>query len=317
MFTAALLGMACGDDAGGQSEPGSSEGSSGGESTGASSSGADSTGASSGGSESSGGESSGASSSGGESSGESTGGAGATPIVLVHGAWVGAWSWDEVVPLLEDAGHETFVVELPAHGDDDTPVAEATLAAYRDDVLAVLDGIDGPAAVVGHSMGGMVISEVAEARPEAIATLVYVAAFLPQDGQSLLDIGSTDAGSILTMHLVDHGDGTASIDPEFIGEVFCGDCSDDDVAKILELTRPEPLAPTVTPAALTDAAFGSVHKSYVHTELDMTVSLAAQEAMVDATPVAEVRSLSTAHSPFLSQPEALASTIVELVLAAP
>jgi pimeloyl-ACP methyl ester carboxylesterase len=240
-----------------------------------------------------------------------------TPIVLVHGAWVGAWSWAEVAPLLEDAGHPTFVVELTAHGEDETPVAEATLAAYRDDVLAVLDGIDGRAAVVGHSMGGMVISEVAEARPESIATLVYVAAFLPQNGQSLLDIGSTDPDSILTMHLIDHGDGTASIDPEFIGEVFCGDCSEEDVATILELTRPEPLAPTVMPAALTEAAFGSVPKSYVHTELDATVSLAAQQAMVEATPVDETRSLATAHSPFLSQPEMLADVLVELVEAAP
>jgi hypothetical protein len=95
--------------------------------------------------------------------------------------------------------------------------------------------------------------------------------------------------------------------------VFCGDCSEEDVAMILELTRPEPLGPTVTPASLTEAAFGSVHKSYVYTELDATVSLAAQQAMVEATPVDDTRSLATAHSPFLSQPEMLADAIVELV----
>ena len=139
----------------------------------------------------------------------------------------------------------------------------------------------------------------------------YLAAFLPQSGQSLFDIGSADAGSTTAMHLVDNGDGTASIDPAAIGEVFCGDC--DDVQTIVDRTRPEPLMPLLTPAMLTDVAFGSVRKTYVHTELDVAVSLAAQEAMVAATPVAEVRSLATAHSPFLSQPQALADTIVELV----
>lgn len=236
-----------------------------------------------------------------------------TPVVLVHGAWMGAWAWDDVAPRLEEAGHPTVVVELPAHGDDGTAAADATLASYRDEVIAALDGLEGPAAVVGHSMGGMVISEVAEARPESITTLVYLAAFLPETGKSLFDIASTDAESITAMHLVDNGDGTASLDPAAIGDVFCGDCTEDDVQTIVDRTRPEPFMPLVTPAMLTDGAFGSVRKTYVHTELDAAVSLSAQEAMVAATPVAEVRSLASAHSPFLSQPEALADTIVELV----
>lgn len=240
-----------------------------------------------------------------------------TPIVLVHGAWMGGWAWEEVAPLLEDAGHPTLVVELPAHGDDATPPADATLAGYRDTVVATLDGLDGPAAVVGHSMGGMVISEVAEARPDAIATLVYVAAFLPQDGQALFDIAMTDPDSITAMHLVDNGDGTASIDPEWIGEVFCADCSEEQIQSIVDRTRPEPFAPLVTPASLTDDAFGTVRRTYVHTELDMAVSLAAQQAMVAATPVEEVRSLATSHSPFFAEPQMLADTIVELVESAP
>jgi len=244
---------------------------------------------------------------------ETTGGASETPIVLVHGAWMGAWAWEGVVPRLEDAGHPTVVVELPAHGDDETPVADATLAAYRDQVIAALDGLDGPAALVGHSMGGMVISEVAEARPESITTLVYVAAFLPQSGQSLFDIASTDAESITAMHIVDHGDGTASIDPAWIGEIFCADCSEDQVQSIVDRTRPEPFAPLVTPAALTDDAFGSVHRTYVHTADDLAVSLSAQQAMVAATPVDDVRTLATSHSPFLSQPQQLAETILDLV----
>ncbi|HET6584136.1 MAG TPA: alpha/beta fold hydrolase [Nannocystaceae bacterium] len=313
---AALLTTACGDD-GGAGE-GSAESTDASTSAGSAASEATSADASTGastGSSAAESTSADASTSDGETSadGDSTGGGAATPIVLVHGAWMGGWAWDEVVPLLEDAGHPTIVVELPAHGDDATAAADATLASYRDAVLDALDGLEAPAAVVGHSMGGMVISEVAEARPAAIATLVYVAAFLPRDGQALFDIASTDPDSITAMHLVDHGDGTASIDPAFIGDVFCGDCSEAAVQTIVDRTRPEPLAPLLTPASLTEAAFGTVARTYVHTELDAAVSLAAQEAMVAATPVDEVRSLATAHSPFLSQPQMLADTLVELV----
>jgi pimeloyl-ACP methyl ester carboxylesterase len=245
--------------------------------------------------------------------GGSTGADGAAPVVLVHGAWMGAWAWDDVVPLLEAASHDVHVVELPSHGADGTPAADATLVAYRDEVIGVLDGIGEPAALVGHSMGGMVISEVAEARPDAITELVYVAAFLPHDGESLVAIASTDAESITAMHLIDHGDGTASLDPEAIDEVFCSDCDEDDVQRIVDLTKPEPLMPLLTPAALTDDAFGIVRKTYVFTELDVAVSHTAQQVMVAATPVADERSLATAHSPFLSQPQELADAIVELV----
>ncbi|HWB78900.1 MAG TPA: alpha/beta fold hydrolase [Nannocystaceae bacterium] len=248
------------------------------------------------------------------SSGDSTStGGDATPIVLVHGAWMGAWAWDEVAPLLEARGHATHVVELPAHGDDPTAATEASLAGYRDTVVAVLDGLDEPAAVVGHSMGGMVISEVAQARPQAISELVYVAALLPQSGQSLLDLAMTDPDAITAMHLVDNGDGTASIDPAAIGAVFCGDCDDAHVQTIVERTKPEPFMPLVTPAMLDDAAFGSVRSTYVYTEMDVAVSFAAQQAMVAATPVDDTRSLATAHSPFFSQPQALSDAIVELV----
>lgn len=248
------------------------------------------------------------------SAGDSTTtGGDATPIVLVHGAWMGAWAWDEVTPLLEARGHVTHVVELPAHGDDATPATEASLTGYRDAVVAVLDGLDEPAAVVGHSMGGMVISEVAQARPQAITELVYVAALLPQSGQSLLDLAMADPDAITAMHLVDNGDGTASIDPAAIGEVFCGDCDDAHVQTIVDRTKPEPFMPLVTPAMLDDAAFGSVRRTYVYTELDVAVSYAGQQAMVAATPVDDTRSLATAHSPFFSQPQALADAIVELV----
>lgn len=234
-------------------------------------------------------------------------------FVLVHGAWMGAWSWERVTPRLEAAGHEVRVVELPAHGDDATDPATTTLDGYRDAVLAAMADANEPVVLVAHSMGGMVISAAGQAEPEGVEALVYVAGYLPADGQSLLDLAFMDAGSILGEHLVDHGDGTASIETDAIGEVFCADCSEADVALLQEHHRPEAFAPLATPVALTDDGFGTLPRFYVHTAQDVAVSPLLQDQMVAASPVDGATTLDAAHSPMLSAPEALADAILELV----
>src|ERR1700727_2307143 len=115
-------------------------------------------------------------------------------FVLVHGAFGGTWAWERVAPLLRDAGHEAEVVELPGAGSDPTPVAEGTLSAYAQRICTVVG--DGPPAVlVGQSMGGMAITQAAARRPELVAALAYVAAFLPVEGESLVDLaGAPERG---------------------------------------------------------------------------------------------------------------------------
>jgi pimeloyl-ACP methyl ester carboxylesterase len=108
-------------------------------------------------------------------------------IVLVHGAFSGAWCWEPVLPCLRAAGHTAQTVELPGSGEDRTPVAEVTLEAYAARVGDAL-GEGAPAVPVGHSMGGIVITQAAAPYPDRVAALVYVTAFLPGDGQSLMDL---------------------------------------------------------------------------------------------------------------------------------
>lgn len=234
-------------------------------------------------------------------------------FVLVHGAWMGAWSWERVTPLLEAAGHEVRVVELPAHGDDPTDPARASLDGYRDAVLAAVADAGGPVVLVGHSMGGMVISAAAEAEPQSVGALVYVAGYLPADGQSLLDLAFMDAGSILGEHLIDNGDGTSSIETAAIGDVFCSDCTAEDVMLLQDRHRPEAGAPLGTPLALTDDAFGSVPRFYIHTAQDVAVSPGLQDQMVATSPVDGEATLDTAHSPMLTDPDGLAAQILAFV----
>lgn len=235
------------------------------------------------------------------------------PYVLVHGAWMGAWAWDDVAKDLRGRGHAVTVVELPAHGQDQTPVAGATLDAYTQAALSAIDAAPTPVVLVGHSMGGVVISSAAEARPARVQRLVYVAAYLPKDGQSLLNLAMTDAGSKAGPAIKQNADGTLGLPQASLGDIFCADCGAAALARLTSLYRDEPAAPFVTAVKLSAAAFGTVPRSYVFTAQDNAVSPALQQAMVAATPVSKSATVTTSHSPMLSQPAALVTAILGTV----
>ncbi len=86
-------------------------------------------------------------------------------VVLVHGSWHGAWCWRDLTPRLQALGHRVVTLGLPGHGDDQTPPHAVTLQSYADRVGAALDEFNEPALLVGHSMGGIAISQAAEQHP--------------------------------------------------------------------------------------------------------------------------------------------------------
>src|SRR3990170_3897582 len=99
-------------------------------------------------------------------------------FVLVHGAFGGAWCWDSLV--------EAF--DLPGSGSDQTPVTGVTLESCAERVCTALAQRSEPAVLVGHSMGGVIVTQAAANCPERVASLIFVCAFMPADGQSLLDL---------------------------------------------------------------------------------------------------------------------------------
>lgn len=233
--------------------------------------------------------------------------------VLVHGAWQGAWAWQDVAADLRSRGHEVDVVELPAHGDDTAPITEATLDAYVTRAVAVVDAAGEPVTLVGHSMGGMVVSGVAEARPAAIERLVYVAALLPRSGESPLAILGTDTASMVPPALTDDGtDGTLDLRTDLLVPIFCAECDAAAQAEILRRYRTEPSLPLTQSLTLTEAAFGSVPRAYLFTTNDGAVSRALQGRLVDASPVIETAELASGHSPFLSMPTETADALEAL-----
>jgi pimeloyl-ACP methyl ester carboxylesterase len=233
--------------------------------------------------------------------------------IFVHGAWHGGWCWYKVVPLLERAGHTVLAPDLPSLGKDKTPVSEVSLALWADHVSRLLDAQREPVVLVGHSRGGIVISEAAERRPDKVKTLVYLTAFLLRNGESLLQLAGQDTSSLVVQNLVVADDQRSCIvREEALRDAFYGDCSDGDVALAKLCLQQEPMAPMATPVSITEANFGKVPRVYIECLQDRAIPPALQKQMYTATPCQKVISMDTSHSPFFSAPQALADHLLAL-----
>jgi pimeloyl-ACP methyl ester carboxylesterase len=234
-------------------------------------------------------------------------------FVLVHGAWHGRWAWDKVVPLLEEAGHKVEAPDLPGLGDDETPVREVSLQSYADRVCQVIDRQSEPVILVGHSMGGIVISQAAEQCPEKIEMLVYLSGFLLPSGTSLVELSQSDTDSIATQNLVvNEAEGVVMVREEAIREAFYGDCSEEDVVWAKARLMPQPLAPLVTPVRTTKENFGRIPRVYIECLRDRGITPSTQRKMYTSLPCERIISMDTSHSPFLSAPKELVSHLVSL-----
>jgi pimeloyl-ACP methyl ester carboxylesterase len=238
-------------------------------------------------------------------------------FVLIHGGWHGAWCWSRVTPLLEQAGHCVIAPDLPGHGADKTPLSARPHELYLPRVVEILDRLDEPAIVLGHSSGGMLISELARQRPGRIKVLVYLSAFLLGPGKTPRDAMRDDTESILISSIVfDHEKGVSIVKPEHAREVFYADCTDEDAAWAISRLQPEPLIPPNSDPLVVEtgeeAGAAQVPCVYVECLKDKALGPATQKRMYTDAGCRKVYSLSTSHSPFISAPKELAECLLDV-----
>lgn len=222
----------------------------------------------------------------------------AVTVVLVHGAWGGAWSWARVSYKLRRLGIATAVVDLPSRGPD------GGLAA---DVAAVRGAAAGPVVLVGHSYGGMVITEAAGG--VEVAHLVYVCAPMPLRGQTVHGLMASDpVPSRLPELLRWQDDGTATVDPAGARTEFFGDASDVVVAPVLPALGRHLMSTFDEPATV--AGWEGVPSTYVVGRQDRVLSPALQREM--AANADHTVELDAAHCPMLTRPDRLVELIVEV-----
>jgi pimeloyl-ACP methyl ester carboxylesterase len=149
----------------------------------------------------------------------------ATNIVLVHGAWADGSGWSKVIPILEKAGHKVIAVQLPLH-------------SLADDVATVkraVDFIGGPVVLVGHSYGGAVITNAAYNNPN-VTGLVYIAAFAPDEGQSLSTFVSP--AKFPKELFIPDSEGFLYINPKLFGEFFAQDVNSSEADVMAVAQKP-------------------------------------------------------------------------------
>jgi pimeloyl-ACP methyl ester carboxylesterase len=237
-----------------------------------------------------------------------------TRILLVHGAFSDASVWDRVMPSLRGSGHAVDAIDLPGAGADRTPLDAVTLDAYADKICAVI-ATGPPALLVGHSMGGMAVTQAAARQPGRVAGLIYVAAFLPAPGQSLLALTELPegAGEQVQANLVVIGDPpVATLPPDAAREARFGCCDDQQAAWGLARLHPQAVAPFTAPFELDRSnrdAYAALQRAYVVCTRDRAIPPALQRRMLAAAGCDPVIELDTDHCPWASCPGQLAEAL--------
>ena len=222
-------------------------------------------------------------------------------IVLVHGAWADSSGWNASVKQLQEKGYTALAVATPLrslHGD----------AAYLSSVLA---SIDGPIVLVGHSYGGMVMTNAATGNPN-VKALVYIAAFAPDEGEKQIELILKNPGSEIgpdTLTVRPYPGGNDSyITPSVFHRVFAHDVSKKTAAVMAATQRPFDLG--ILEELSGPPAWKSIPSWYLVATEDHAIPPATQRFMAKraGATIAKVRS---SHVPMNSQPHAVTDLILD------
>lgn len=244
----------------------------------------------------------------------------APTIVLVHGAFAESASWNPVIERLYH--HAPTLVATHNQSFRDVVAVANPLRSLAGDaayVRDVLRSIDGPVVLVGHSYGGMVITEAA-AGNDAVVALVYVAAFAPDAGESAFQLSTMFPGSTLGDALVAYpvatGGDELAIKPALFHHQFAADVPAGEAALMAATQRP------VTQAALSEGlptatpAWKNVPSWFVYGDQDLNIPAALSRFVADRAASKGTREIAGAsHAISLSNPDPVATTILDAVRA--
>ncbi len=239
---------------------------------------------------------------------------GARPrLLLIHGAWMGAWCWQPLQGQLEKIGIMSNAIDLPAHGASPREPVPINLETYVDATVQALQASESPLILLGHSFSGLVISRAAERCPEKIRALVYLSAFLVPDGASFLSSAETVQGSEAIDNLVFTDDRTyVGIRSSALHAAVAHDVPKDAFEAAASNLVPEPCGPLSSSLNMTRKKWGRIPRYYIECTEDRAVPIAFQRAMQSLVPIEKTYALKSSHSPMFSQPEALAQMLREI-----
>lgn len=235
-------------------------------------------------------------------------------ILLIHGSCHGAWCWRDLRPALETRGHSVRAIDLPGndygdshkHNNIERDLSQVTLQQSAEAILAATTP---DTLVLGHSWAGYPISAAAEIDPSALRGLIYLCAYVPRSGLSLIDMRKAGPRQTIGAAAIKDPSGISyTIDPAEAPRLFYHDCSAETIAYALPRLCPQAILPQNTPLTL-GANWQNTPKAYIRCTQDQTIPPEYQTDMVADWPQTSVHDLQCSHSPFFADPEGLADLI--------
>jgi pimeloyl-ACP methyl ester carboxylesterase len=243
-------------------------------------------------------------------------------FVFVHGGFHAAWCWGRTIAELATLGHDGIAVDLPGHGERIDE--ESTLANRRDAIVAVMRQGD---VLVGHSGGGFDATLAADARPDLVGHVVYLAAALPREGRTYPEAMAMrdsedgefdgDVGEMLSyLHFDDDGAMTFA-DFEGAWKYFYHDCDKETARWAFDQLDPERFGDTtVTPVSVTRFWDADLPRSYILCQQDRSMPRWLADTVARRLGVEQL-TIDASHSPFLSRPRELAELLVHATTTTP
>jgi hypothetical protein len=236
-------------------------------------------------------------------------------FILIHGSWHSAWNWHLVIPILQQHGHTVIALDLPGMGRDKTAIENVTMQSTVEMICQLIDRLEEKVILVGHSKNGIMISQVAEYRPQRIGKLIYLAAYLIPDRKTQREYSIQDVDGVLKPFVTVHqATNSSTLQPSIFKEGLYHDCPGyiTDLAKLL--LSHEPIESGVKPLQLSAQNYGSVSRYYIECTEDKAVTPFIQRKMYTEMPCKKVFQLASSHSPFFSMPQKLCDLLNEIAM---
>ncbi|WP_366934226.1 alpha/beta hydrolase [Phaeobacter sp.] len=233
-------------------------------------------------------------------------------MLLVHGSCHGAWCWRDLVPALAAQGVSAETVDLLGHGATQTAQTDLSQITLQDTAAALRAAVGEKTIVLGHSWGGYPISAAADLGVP-MRGLIYLCAYVPKPGKSMIDMRKDGPRQTLTGKTVKSADGASyRFDTEHAADLLFHDCP----AEVADYGVPRLCAQAIRPQDTVlelGTQWANTPKAYIQCTQDRVIPLEYQAQMVADWPENSVHALHSSHSPFFSQPARLAEKIAQIM----
>lgn len=240
-------------------------------------------------------------------------------LVLIHGAWAGSWVWDAIRPMLDASGIRVVTPDMPGSTAHPAEGDQLSLQGCVDHVLQCCADVHGPLFLLGHSGGGVIATQAAEAISERVSGVIYVAGMMLPSGLGFAELTAElrrdipEAAGITPFLEWSAGRDSSRVPLKAARELFLQDLPGEAAFLAAAKFGEQPEGTRAMIPSWTEERFGRLARLYVEALQDRSVIPAAQRRMQALVPGARVVSLDTGHVPQASAPRALADVIFSFI----